>query len=771
MLENWLNSTDAKILEQANRLIFAKQYPQAKSTLEPLIEDVSENANLLAHIRYIELLTKEDGVSPHCSLLKEKLKNHPSKKLELIILLCNIFDEKQSYQEGIDSLHSYIKENGKDAVAYYGIGHCLENIGELKRAQQSYEQSLSMNPKWYPSLFGISQVNYKLGNDSLGDQYFYLFEEQAPYNVYGNFITHRQLYKHFLENDQYKEAETAITTLSNWWVQNKGLCPLEIKIFEDLSIAKIAQIKKDEPSANKLIANARTSAHELLSKKKVEPKILFFTAKILEEHQEKNLAYSFYKKVLSSEMTDPVIIQRIGSQFLTNGEHEKAETIFSEAYEHHPDNSDIRFCLLVSKLKNKDVDVEEYLRMKEKMRKLIKTDGDKVELLAILHSLLAKFQEDAEVQACIGDIYWSLKNPDRTHQHYKKMYSIEPKTKNTLFKYIRFLQEREDHQQLAPLFSALDAKEDLTPEEYSELNWLKSNYLLKTGQYKESLQLLKSITSHEPWNLSFILQNIWIKTTLAKEKYETVSIDEDIKKLQDNSSEDIDWTLFNAKTKDLENSSLYELCYLRNKVYFLYNNEDASALTTLVESANIYDVQQGIFDLMKLINTNYDLPQIYWAIGLMYKDLWQHQTARMWFDQTLRQKNITAKLKAKVYLDIGECFIWEKKNINKALEFLKLSLELGNRNLTRTNICLAHGYLCQGELEKARSYLERIDQQKYPEAAYLSGLISYRNGEISDAKSQWKPLITMQSSSLKFYNIKNDILQYYFDKKPYLNMN
>jgi hypothetical protein len=51
------------------------------------------------------------------------------------------------------------------------------------------------------------------------------------------------------------------------------------------------------------------------------------------------------------------------------------------------------------------------------------------------------------------------------------------------------------------------------------------------------------------------------------------------------------------------------------------------------------------------------------------------------------------------------------------------------------------------------------------------GLLHYRNGAPQKAKQVWKPLLTVRTENLRFHNIKQEILRYYFEGTPYLKAN
>ena len=93
---------------------------------------------------------------------------------------------------------------------------------------------------------------------------------------------------------------------------------------------------------------------------------------------------------------------------------------------------------MVSRLRSAQVNVEEYLIDKERLRGLLEHQSDKVELLSLLHSLMAKFSDDPDVQAHVADVYLRLGNTERAAKHYSKMYEIDGRSIVTKLKYASY---------------------------------------------------------------------------------------------------------------------------------------------------------------------------------------------------------------------------------------------------------------------------------------------------------------------------------------------
>src|SRR5205085_2926969 len=126
---------------------------------------------------------------------------------------------------------------------------------------------------------------------------------------------------------------------------------------------------------------------------------------------------------------------------------------------------------------------------------------------------------------------------------------------------------------------------------------------------------------------------------------------------------------------------------------------------------------------MKLLNTNFDSPNIYWALGVIFKELWQLETAGVWFNQMLLHPALPKPARAKAYVELADCLIWQNRQIEKALEYAKLAADLDERKDLRFMRVLAHAYLKTGQIRQAKLYLDQTDSEQDHEVLYLQGLM------------------------------------------------
>ena len=767
-----MDRSSQQLLEEVNKLIFVKKYAEAESLIWEIVEDERYSNRDLGHLRLIELSVKLGTIPALKEVYEDKLKASPNDPFLLTALvLAEQHAELISPIEAAARFGELLKEHGGSASIYYGIGFCMEATGNFDRALYNYEQCINQDTGFYPGYFGLSQVYYQMNDDAKGDYYFHIFEENAPYNVYGNFETHRSLSNEFLEAERFKDAQLAITALSEWWVDNKGMCPPEVQIYEEFSIARIYEYEgKGEEAAQKR-ARAVVSVRRLLTEQNVDVGILYFVAKTLEEFSEFELALEYYQSILTREGVSNEMIQKIGGQFLSLGEYELSLSLFDKAYKYQPDNAEVRFCLLVAKLRLAQVDVEDYLLQRERMKQLVSSGGDRVELLSVLHNLSAKFDRDPDVHKHLGDVYLKLENIDRAGQHFKKMFELDSLSLKTALCYAGFEAQYGSLDAASEILTRIENEENLSGSDKNEVYWLKATLCLKQEDFDQCRRYLAKALKADPWNISYLVYDAICLVKMAPIASEKKEVDAALEHLASNEDSQVNWEAFAKTTESLGELHQYELAYIRDKIHFLYAEKDDQVLMRLVRRAGLFDAQRGTYDFLRLLNTNFDGPEIYWALGMLFKENWQLESASMWFDQILLLPEENTVYRAKAFLELADCYIWRDQNFEKAIEYVKIAMSLGERGQGKALTIMAHALLRLGQVKQAELYLDDAEFNKDHEAAYLKGLLHYRNGLQMEANTIWKPLLTVRSDSLRFHNIKQEIMKYYFEKAPYLGAN
>ena len=759
-------------IEDANKLIFVKKYQEAFELLTHLSGKPGAFQNIILQLRRIELAHKL-GV---LTVLEKKYENrlaqitdpNEAKFIKLSLIFCVQQKEDSQSADVIDEFQQFLSDNGESAAAYYGIGYALECLGNYDRAIYNYNLSVNLDPDFYPSYFGLSQVFYLKQNEVKGDHYFYLYERAAPYNLYGNFETHKQLCNEFLAAEHFDEAMAAIKTLSDWWVENKGHLPDEIKVFQNYAFAEIAEIQGDQAVAYEQKEKAQVIIDEILAKEEAKDSTLYFIAKTLEDYDNFEQAYRFYVKILKSD-GDSALIQKIGSQFFSVGEFETAFKMFNEAYEDNPDNIDVRFCKLVADLKLKKVNVEEYLLSKEKMRRLVRADNDRVELLTLLHSLLANYSEDPEVHAEMGEVYLNLGNKKRAKSHYEKMMEIDPKGIHSKIRYAEYTIQNDDPELGFKEIQAIDPDYLASKGYLTHCKWLKATYYSAKGDIGQSISLSRSLLQVDPWNVSYLIHIT--KAMMLDYKDKLVHTDDDLlTDLLANRESGLDWDRFDKVTEKTQKHSLLELAYFRAKIRFLYGEGRVTQIAALVKIAKEYDPDQGVKDFLRLLNTNFDSAHVLLALGLLCKEQWRLETAIFWFEQVVNKgERLPKVLMSKAFLELADSYLWANYDANKAIEYAKIAVDLSqSSNPSTALLVLGHAYLKSGHAQEAKMYLDQVSG-KNKEKDYLLGLLAMRDGDLKEAKKSWENLIGITEDTRKLHEMRKNVHGFLYEQKSYIS--
>lgn len=759
-------------LEFVNKLIFVKKYEEADRILREILNSKSGESDSLVHLRRIELMSLLGNLEEVKNFYEKAVEVNSDQGLSQICLtLSNMFSDPSGSAEHMNHLQQIGKTHGTSAILYFALGFGSEQLGNNERAKANYEQSIALSQEWYPSIFGLSQVHYNMGDDAKGDQLFVQFELMAPYNVYGNFETHRRLSQEFVHMGRMDDAQKAIQALTNWWVDSKGFAPAEIQIYECLSLAQILDLMGNKAESETRRKTALMLTSEMLGGTNKDENALYFVARILSEFGEDNAAFLAYKRVLQVAGTSPSVVQKVASHFLGSGQISEAKQLFEAAYDAHPDNSEIRFCLLVSQLKFRGVGVEEYLIGRERIRQLA-DGGDKVEFLSLLNALQARFGDDWDVQFHLADLYMRMGHKSKAGHHYKRMFDLDQKGQHSRLRYANFLMSEGEIEASMEILRLIEMPKGVLSDVDAEIQWLRATYYDRKHDWVKSLEMTVPLLALDPWNITYLTHEILCLTGIREGQSGVVAAqDHWARKLSNNEETRVNWTEFAKDTIQISERREYQLSYARSKLQFLYMRGSEHSLRLVAREACRFDASKGSKELMRLINTNFDHPAVYWGLGCLYKELWQLEVASMWFEHALALDHIEDRMKSIVFLDLADCYIWRNVNLGKAVEFLKLSLDISSKAGMpdrRAMMSMGHALLLQGQVRQAQAYLDQMKEMSGDfEAQYLIGLVHYRNGHSHEANVVWKPLLKYVTEQMRDHRIKQEIFKYYFEKAPY----
>ena len=767
-----MSALDAKLkeeLETANKLVFVKQYKKAAMLLDDVLAKKDHTNCLLLHLRRIEIGARlGETQALHTHYLEEMRLSHLDLEIgRICIAMVEQHGQMIAPSASIQNYSEIMQDHGESAAAYFGIGLSLEGESNNERALYNYLQSINKDAGWYPAYFGLSQIYYQMHETNKGDHYFYLFEQAAPYNLYGNIETHRQLSQEFLEKNQFHNAENAIKSLSEWWIENRGQCPAEILVLESLSLAHIAEKKGDSHTAALDLIKFKTLVTQILEAKDSRKDDLHFLAQVLQDFSQNQLALKVYKKMLIFVDQDPSLIQSIGTHFLSMGALNDAQDLFQDAYTLHPDHPDVRFCLLASRLKLAKVDTESYFRRREIAAKRVADHQDSAETKTLLLALIEDYPNDPDVQGLLGELSLELGDTVLARRYFQKMYRLDEASLESSFRYASFLinfdNRNEGNQILDKILFRCQDDED----KKIEIQALRSRFFEQKGDFKNALALATLSLDHDPWSIEYLNQAIRCHMQILSPQERLVEIGTSGVDLAQVSHQD--WLQFDQKTQALIDAHHYSLVYLRQQLRLLTTSGNPQQYGKYIEAAIQYNSTKGAHDLLKLLNTNFDSPWLYWALGVLFKESGALEVAEMWLEQLISKASLPESLRLRVNLDLSDSYVWRGIHLQKALAYLKLVRDTESEHAESAKLIMAHALLKLGEVRAARDCLSELKGAgRSLESAYLQGLLLYRDGSVQKAKAVWKPLLTTKTYSIKDHWIKKEILEFYFQGKSYI---
>ena len=748
-------------LEEANKLIFIRNYAAAKEILARLLAE--HKTSLLLHLRYVELEVKLGAVN-------ELRHFYQRQKDELVQdageLMIEQFSGEHDPARLIKRCRALIKKHGESAFAWYGIAFNQERMGDYEQAMSSYEKSIELDPDWYPSYFGLSQICYQKQAWQEGDSFFHMFEQIAPYNVYGNFDTHRRLYGDFFAQGKYEEAQEAIECLVQWWLESQRTCPPEILLYRRLSRARIAAARGDTALAKRYEEQASAQIKSLVNDANSSDDALLFVVAVCKEFALHDHVFGIYTELLKRGDSSPdnELIQEIGEFYLSAGHAEKAVQLFAQVYEEHPDDETLRLWLLIARLRTKKVDVEDYLACREKMQQMVKLSADRLDLLNLLHSMLARFDSDAEVHRQLGMFYAEMKSKKKTRFHLQRMYQLDQHSSAAKLTWAAYLLKNSASTEGQAVLAEIKAVAKLSLERQVEFHSLQAAGFAAQRDFNRAAEAIKKALNLNPWHVSSLIGEIYYLTHLYYEQHKIKNIDNSAVNLSEGF--DFEPHEFLATTKQLLASKLYYLAYTRARLYFLYQRTE-EALRSLIMVGCALSPDTALRDFTRLLNTNYDSASLYYALGIFGKECWQYEVACLWFNLALQRHDLTSDLRGDIYLELADCYVWQHRELPTAIEYAQRSLQRSFVNTERALRILGHAWLQQGRMDTARSYLQRIDSSKADdEVLYLKGLLEYRRGDEEQAFAIWQPILQRESENLRFHNIKQEVLKFYGRNTP-----
>lgn len=754
-----------KELESADKLIFIKRYEDARTMLDNLLQ--SHATDMLLHLRYIELAIRLGDVEH----VERKYQQHHD---ELVSAAGNVLLRQYNCQDSpsitIDNYKNLIKKFGDFACAYFGIGFAYEHLGEYDAAIENYKKCLELDPSWYPSYFGLSQSFYQKESNQEGDYYFQTFEEIAPYSIYGNFATHRKLSVELFEAGRYDDALRAIDSLLHWLKESKQSCPIEVSFYRSLMLIKISQMRDRPKVLAKQQEQVLKHLETLLGHAHISDQVLAFMVASCQESGCDEFVLAIYK-ILLRKCNSPQLVQRVCEAFYASDDNHTLIELLESACAESYDNHGLRFWLLITKLKHRNLNVELYLADKERVEQLQGIESEQIEMLNLLNAMQSRFAEDPDVYRQIASIYTNdAKTKEKAGFYLQKMHKLDPNLLLNAVTYANFLLKEGDGNKASTVLAQIKQPEHLKPSQRAELYYLQAKAQLLTDDLSAASENIMAAVKLNPWSFSYLACEIFCLTSLYYSQKKLPLISENVINLYEKF--DLNVAEFKHETLQLLKKKMYYLAYSRAKLLLLYSKVDREQKEAisfdLLTISVAYDPDSSARDFIKLLNTNYDSPYIYFVLAILNKECWRHESSCLWLEMLLQRESLPHDKMTEVYLELADSYVWRGHDLQTAIEYAQSIIRMSNNYHEKALTILTHAYLKNNDIKLAQKCMDKLlEVSKTHEAIYLHGLLEHRKGNVEKACAIWQPILQCESSNLRLHNVKQEVMKLYMDGHGY----
>ncbi len=410
------------------------------------------------------------------------------------------------FEELLDIVFTFYKDNQENYAACYIAGCALESMGNVDEAILKWKKALSLNPESVCTLSILAELQQRGQIQSPTEDFCLKLESLDKYLVHGHIETHTDLYNHFILLCDFKNAISCLKILSDWISRQYGAIPVEIEV-----ICLLGSMNAYKMDNNNIAYESSKNEVEniIISYKKSTSDLnhLIFIAELCEEHGLNALAKICYFSILTSKRIDNPNLVQVASHCVNNYPSEALLVNLKKSYENSKGNPEIRFNIVLCNLILKGIEAPSYMEIKAKIRKLISNNRSK-EALKFLQELIVRFSEDPEIHYYLAEIYSRNGKISEAQTHFQLMYSLDTYNSEAILKYIYFLLRNKNYVSAINISKSMVALDILSHTQINEILWsLSAGYFAEEKYELSKQEISKSLTS-EPWNISYITLNI-----------------------------------------------------------------------------------------------------------------------------------------------------------------------------------------------------------------------------------------------------------------------
>jgi tetratricopeptide (TPR) repeat protein len=595
------------------------------------------------------------------------------------------------------------------SASWFVLGCALELTGHLQEAVDAWTRAYQLNPGSLAVLATMAELQQIGALPESSVDYAEKFEQLDKFLVHGTYETHIQLYKHFLEKRETAHAIAGLRTLADWMQRQRGEVPPEIEI-----LCLLGAMNAYKQDANSSAAEAcRREAENIAIACKKAPKSsaqIAFIGQIAEEYGLPNLARLCFYSVLIAKDTPLDLASKTAAHCVAHYASLSLKECLKTTYLNHSGNAEIRFCQLLCELTLSSVAIRPYMERKNRIRDALSRNQAAV-ALQLMQEALQETNDDAEIHFYMSEMLSRLGVTERAKHHFSMMYELDSLNVESVLRYLNFLIKTKEYFSAQEISRKTNEIPNLTPQQRSELHWVRASALLAIGETEEAKQEIDRSLKTNPWNSQYLIVALKLAIPAAIKANEPnygdwafAVLDEHLSSTQNTLSEDVINQILEHGRKALQ-AGLSEYAFILGKILFMRQEKNENVLEYFSKVGASYQSRLAAQQTLLLLQTGdkkWTFSHLAMCIARMYSQAMEWPLVDEWLDIAVKAGVEDRLVRSKLFELEALKLALNGTNFRKAQSLLEAALDIydGSQKVP-SDTGVLHGYLilAQGNIK------------------------------------------------------------------------